>query len=445
MRWPESTWFKNLCLVVAGVFFSTSITPMALGFAPPKSRHGTFVPSPVSLVPHLPALTPRPLISSLPSQDILKPSTGTQVSKLIEAAQQKIKDLELLQELESRVKTQQEEATSCRVPDDGPMGLQKDALFPLSSSSNGKQEGLHVTSESSASVENFNPHLNLLPGRRKGQSKRENEKHEQGEENWLEQLGHLLGSLFISEAHAQEPPPGPLDSTPDANTTDHFIIDKATELTAGATTPQEKAQAIFNFVRDEISYESYRGSLRGSRGTLWSNAGNALDQASLLIALLRASGIPAQYAQGTITDPLAQDLILSMFHNPTRVVGCPTPDVPRADPTNAPQLLTETREHYWVELDMGGGFIAADPTFNTTQNIAQLEQSFATTVSTFTEIPDSLRHTVTIRLNTEFFNSFLQKVEDPQTVLAQTFYTVELVGHPRCARGLCATYDRLGW
>ncbi len=50
-----------------------------------------------------------------------------------------------------------------------------------------------------------------------------------------------------------------------------------------------------------IGYNSYTGSLRGARGTLWSSAGNALDVASLGVALLRASGIPAQYVAGTLS------------------------------------------------------------------------------------------------------------------------------------------------
>ena len=65
-----------------------------------------------------------------------------------------------------------------------------------------------------------------------------------------------------------------------------------------------------------LGYESYHGSLRGARGTLWSEAGNATDQASLLIALLRASGIPASYRQGTLDNTSAQRLILSMFSTP---------------------------------------------------------------------------------------------------------------------------------
>jgi len=232
---------------------------------------------------------------------------------------------------------------------------------------------------------------------------------------WLE----WFGSFLVSEAHAQTPPDPNLASTPDANTTDQFIISKAQEF-------GNDPNAIFAFVRDEIGYESYRGSLRGARGTLWNNAGNALDQASLLIALLRAAGVPAQYVQGTLPDPIAQELILSMFPKPTRIVGCPPNDVERADPANDPQLLDETREHYWVELDSGGGFTPADPSIPN----AQLGDTFAVSGGTFSEVPDTLRHKVAFRLNVEFNNSLTGGLQDSDTVINETFNTVELVGHP---------------
>jgi transglutaminase-like putative cysteine protease len=74
-------------------------------------------------------------------------------------------------------------------------------------------------------------------------------------------------------------------------------------------------QQIFAYVCS-LNYESYKGSLRGTRGTQWSEAGNSLDQASLLIAILRGSGVPARYRHGTLSTGRAQELILSMFPEP---------------------------------------------------------------------------------------------------------------------------------
>ncbi len=61
-----------------------------------------------------------------------------------------------------------------------------------------------------------------------------------------------------------------LDATPDANSLDPFVVAKAAELNHD---PAE----IFQFMREQVAFESYTGSLRGARGTLWSGAGNSLD------------------------------------------------------------------------------------------------------------------------------------------------------------------------
>ena len=50
----------------------------------------------------------------------------------------------------------------------------------------------------------------------------------------------------------------------------------------------------------EIKFEPYYGALKGALGTLQSKAGGATDTASLTIALLRASNIPARYVKGDI-------------------------------------------------------------------------------------------------------------------------------------------------
>jgi hypothetical protein len=96
--------------------------------------------------------------------------------------------------------------------------------------------------------------------------------------------------------------------TVDADYYDEYMVQKAAEL-------GNDWEEMFAYVRS-LGYESYKGSLRGTRGTLWSEAGNSLDQASLLIAILRGSGVPARYRHGTLSVARAQELILSMFHEP---------------------------------------------------------------------------------------------------------------------------------
>ena len=73
---------------------------------------------------------------------------------------------------------------------------------------------------------------------------------------------------------------------------------KAKELTLGYSTTLKKANAIFNFVKNEIKYKYYENSLKGADKTLSSKLGNCCDQANLIIALCRLSGIPARYSHG---------------------------------------------------------------------------------------------------------------------------------------------------
>ena len=65
---------------------------------------------------------------------------------------------------------------------------------------------------------------------------------------------------------------------------------------------------IYQWVHDNIYYTPTQGSVQGAQDTLDKKAGNAVDTASLLIALLRASNIPARYATGQVDIPTAQAL-----------------------------------------------------------------------------------------------------------------------------------------
>ncbi len=61
---------------------------------------------------------------------------------------------------------------------------------------------------------------------------------------------------------------------------------------------------IYNWVRNNIEFVPTYGSIQGAYMTLVTKQGNAFDTASLLIALLRASSIPAHYVYGTIELPI---------------------------------------------------------------------------------------------------------------------------------------------
>ncbi|GAA0847905.1 hypothetical protein GCM10009113_25050 [Marinobacter szutsaonensis] len=88
-----------------------------------------------------------------------------------------------------------------------------------------------------------------------------------------------------------------------AETIDIQITDEIKELAASLNNnPVE----IYTWVHNNIRFVPSYGSIQGSQYTLETKRGNAIDTASLLIALLRAAGIPAKYAYGTVEIPVDQ-------------------------------------------------------------------------------------------------------------------------------------------
>ena len=112
------------------------------------------------------------------------------------------------------------------------------------------------------------------------------------------------------------------------NSQSSTIIALATKLTTGLTSEWDKATAIFNYVRDSISYSYYSNSVKGAVGTLTAGKGNCVDQASLVIALSRAAGLAARYCHGQ---------------------GC----------TFTSGLVTG---HVWAQILVGDTWYSADPT-----------------------------------------------------------------------------------
>ncbi len=79
------------------------------------------------------------------------------------------------------------------------------------------------------------------------------------------------------------------------------------EITALARALKNDPRLIYEYVRNNVDYVPYFGSLKGATLTYLDGSGNDSDQASLMIALFRASNITAQYVYGKMTIPAYGD------------------------------------------------------------------------------------------------------------------------------------------
>ncbi len=107
--------------------------------------------------------------------------------------------------------------------------------------------------------------------------------------------------------------------------------------------------AVYNYLKNNIGYEYYYGSRKGAAGTLDAMGGNDLDQASLLIAMLRHLGYPAQYVRGDIL--LTEEQALSLtgadtFRQAADVLAANGTPVTRL--TRGEEIVYIRMEHVWV-------------------------------------------------------------------------------------------------
>lgn len=221
-------------------------------------------------------------------------------------------------------------------------------------------------------------------------------------------LALVSGAQFMAVL-GQGLPSGPADPT------DPYIVAQAANL---GNDPNQ----IFAFVRDRIAYEAYSGSVRGARGALWAGAGNTLDRASLLVALLGASGYSATYQHGIVSGAAREKLLRGMFPPASRFVGCVPPGNPLSDPASSP---LGGNDYYWVTY--GPSNTALDPNVPN----AQPGQSFLSADSSFTTVPQNLRQQVTVRIKAEIYSlasGIYGLGPGSNTVLSQSFDASALVG-----------------
>ena len=220
--------------------------------------------------------------------------------------------------------------------------------------------------------------------------------------------------------------PNLLASTPDANTTDPFIQQEAAVL-------DYNAQNIFNFLQQRHYLQLVHGVAPRAAAHYRSDAGNALDVASLGVALLCASGIPAQYVQGTLSQSQAQQLILSMFPASYQTVGYIPAGTQTADPADDSQLLSETEIALLVRVQHRQRLGERRPADGRCARSGRRSRQRPAHSPTS---PQSLRQTTEVSLTAEIYSQAAAAFGldgdglSDTVVLDQTFNDVDLVGRP---------------
>ncbi len=150
-------------------------------------------------------------------------------------------------------------------------------------------------------------------------------------------------TLMLVQATPDLPTPADLAETIEVHFTPE-IQDLAAQL-------EHNPVKIYNWVHNNIDYVPTYGSIQGAQMCLMTRQCNDIDTASLLIALLRTSGISARYVYGTIVLPIdkAMNWVGGFTDAKSAVTFITSGGVPAAGGISGGKITEVRLEHVWVE------------------------------------------------------------------------------------------------
>ena len=136
-----------------------------------------------------------------------------------------------------------------------------------------------------------------------------------------------------------------------ADLAENIEIQFTPAITAKAAELNHNPAKIYNWVRNNIEYAPTYGSIQGADYCLQTKLCNDMDTASLLIALLRASGIHAHYVYGTIQLPIekVKNWVGGFTDSMEALRLLASAGVPTKGLTVGGQVAYVQMEHVWVE------------------------------------------------------------------------------------------------
>ena len=162
-------------------------------------------------------------------------------------------------------------------------------------------------------------------------------------EGVIPQLAFTDSSLFLIALAQDAPTADDLAQTTEVQFTQD-IIDLATQL-------NHSPVKIYEWVRNNIEFVPTYGSIQGADMCLQSKQCNDIDTASLLIALLRTSNLPAKYAYGTIDVPIEKAMNWVGGFTDARAAAnfIASGNVPVSMLNSGGTIKALRLEHVWVE------------------------------------------------------------------------------------------------
>jgi len=135
-----------------------------------------------------------------------------------------------------------------------------------------------------------------------------------------------------------------------------MVVAEAAELPRAEFDPAALAaklgknpQAHFDWVRDHTWWAPYRGLLRGSKGVMLDRVGSSLDRAVLLGDLLRRSGHTVRLAHAQLPESRARELVEKLAPIPEQRQSSPAPKSPPVERQRALEAITPGQDKAYQE------------------------------------------------------------------------------------------------
>jgi len=185
-------------------------------------------------------------------------------------------------------------------------------------------------------------------------------------------------------------------------------------------------EKAFDYVRDQVRFDPSPYCLKSSQGVLWGSSGNAKEQAILLLDVLQTLGEEARLVSGRLDDEKSALLINSLFPQDRRNDFSYAEDVPLSNPSDDEILLSNVRNHFWVQINKDNRWMDLDPTFSASESgevFARQEKTYPSLTGTEDFFP---KVTISLSVQKEGTREYVLMMEEKLQTLSNQPITLSI-------------------